>query len=59
MSKRLFYILSIALGVAGFCAIPFIVDMPDVLWTIGHLGWFGVVLFVTNASGTLLIPAIG
>jgi uncharacterized protein (TIRG00374 family) len=59
MRKRLFYILSIGLGVAGFCAIPFIVDMPDVLWTIGHLGWFGIILFVTNASGTLLIPAIG
>ena len=59
MRKRLFYILSIGLGVAGFCAVPFIVGMPDVLWTIGHLGWFGIVLFVANASCTLIIPAIG
>jgi uncharacterized protein (TIRG00374 family) len=59
MKKRLFYLLFIGLGVAGFCAIPFFVGMPDVLWTIGHLGWFGIVLFVANASGTLLIPAIG
>jgi uncharacterized protein (TIRG00374 family) len=59
MGKRLFYTLSILLGIAGFCAIPFLVGMRDVLWTIGHVGWFGVLLCVANASGTLLIPAIG
>lgn len=59
MGKRLFYALSILLGVAGFCAMPFLVGMHDVLWTIGRVGWFGVLLFVANASCTLLIPAIG
>jgi uncharacterized protein (TIRG00374 family) len=58
MKKRLFYILSIGLGVSGFCTIPFFVGMHDVLWTIGHVGWFGIVLCVTNASCTLVIPAI-
>ena len=59
MRRRLFYILSIALGVAGFCTIPFLVGMRDVLWTIGHVGWLGIILCVVNASCTLLIPAIG
>jgi len=59
MRKRLFYILSIGLGVAGFCTIPFFVGMHDVLWTIGHVGWLGIVLCVANASCTLVIPAIG
>ena len=57
--KRLFYILSIGLGVAGFCAIPFIVGMPDDPQTINTWAGFGIVLFVANASCTLIIPAIG
>jgi uncharacterized protein (TIRG00374 family) len=59
MRKRLFYMLSIGLGVAGFCTIPFLVGLQDVLWTIGHVGWLGIVLYVANASCTLVIPAIG
>ena len=59
MGKRLFYAVSILLGIAGFCAVPLLVGMRDVLWTIGRVGWLGVLLCVANASGTLLIPAIG
>lgn len=59
MGKRLFYVVSILLGVAGFCAIPLIVGMQNVLWTVAQVGWLGMLLCVANASGTLLIPAIG
>ena len=59
MGKRLFYAVSILLGIAGFCAVPWLVGMRDVLWTIGRVGWVGVLLCVANASGTLLLPAVG
>jgi uncharacterized protein (TIRG00374 family) len=59
MGKRLFYVLSILLGTVGFCAMPFLVGMRDVLWTIGHVGWCGILLCVANASCTILIPAVG
>lgn len=59
MGKRLLYVVSILLGVVGFCAIPLIVGMQNVLWTVSQVGWLGILLCVANASGTLLIPAIG
>ena len=59
MGKRLFSAVSIVLGIAGFCAVPWLVGMRDVLWTVGRVGWWGVLLCVVNASGTLLLPAIG
>lgn len=59
MGKRLFAVLSMLLGVAGFCALPWLVGMRDVLWTIGHVGWLGILLYIVNASCTLLIPAVG
>jgi uncharacterized protein (TIRG00374 family) len=59
MWQRLFFLLSMLLGIAGFCAIPFVVGVHDLLRTIGQVGWFCLVLFVVNASCTLLIPAVG
>jgi hypothetical protein len=59
MWKRLLYILSILLGIIGFCSIPFIVGVDDLLWTIGHVGWLYVLLFIINSSGSLLFPALG
>jgi uncharacterized protein (TIRG00374 family) len=51
--------LSVLLGIAGFCAMPFIVGVNDLLQTIGRVGWLYLILFVVNASGTIVIPAIG
>jgi hypothetical protein len=59
MWRRLLYVLSILLGVAGFAAIPFIVGFQEVLRTIGEVGWRCIVIFVINASGTLIMPAMG
>jgi uncharacterized protein (TIRG00374 family) len=59
MYKRLFYALSILLGLTGLCAIPFIVGIDDLLHTIGQVGWFYITVFVVNSFGTLLFPAIG
>jgi uncharacterized protein (TIRG00374 family) len=59
MWKRLFTVLAITLGIAGFCAIPFIVGIEDLLQTIGQVGWVCIVVFTANAAGTLLIPALG
>src|SRR5919106_5148963 len=59
MTKRSLSLLCIFLGVAGFCAIPFIVGVHDLLKTISQVGGFGVIVFVVNASGTVVIPAIG
>lgn len=59
MWKRLLYILSILLGILGFCSIPFIVGIDDLLLTIGHVGWLYVLLFIINSSGSLLFPALG
>lgn len=59
MWTRVFYILSVVLGIAGFCAIPFLVGVHDLIRTMAQVGWGCVVLFVVNASGTLVFPAIG
>jgi uncharacterized protein (TIRG00374 family) len=59
MYKRLFYVLSILLGLAGLCAIPFIVGIDDLFRTIGEVGWFYILVFVVNSSFTLIAPAIG
>jgi uncharacterized protein (TIRG00374 family) len=59
MRQRLLSLLAILLGIAGFCAIPFIVGFRDLVQTIGQVGWFSIALFVVNASSTLLIPAVG
>lgn len=57
--KRFLSMLLVLLGIAGFCAMPFIVGVNDLLQTIGQVGWLGLLLFVVNASGTVVIPAIG
>jgi uncharacterized protein (TIRG00374 family) len=59
MWRRLLYVLSILLGIAGFAAIPFIVGLQEVLRSIGEVGWRCIVIFVVNASGTLIMPAVG
>jgi glycosyltransferase 2 family protein len=59
MWKRLFTVLSITLGIAGFCAIPFIVGLEDLLRTIAEVGWVCVMVFTANAACSLLIPAVG
>lgn len=59
MWRRLLYALSLLLGIAGFATIPFIVGLQDVLRTVGEVGWTCMILFVVNASGTLILPAIG
>lgn len=59
MGKRLLYIVSVLLGVAGFCAIPFLVGVHDLLRTMRQVGWPSLVLYVANASGTLVLPALG
>lgn len=59
MRKRVLSLLSVLLGIAGFCLMPFIVGVNDLLQTIGQVGWLYLVLFVVNASGTVVIPAIG
>ena len=59
MGKRFFSAVSLLLGLASFCAVPLLVGMRDVLWTMGRVGWVGVLLCVANASGTLLLPALG
>jgi glycosyltransferase 2 family protein len=59
MYRRLFYALSILLGLAGLCTIPFVVGIDDLLRTIGQVGWLYIVIFVANSSCTLLIPALG
>lgn len=59
MWKRVLSVLTVLVGIAGFCAMPFIVGVDDLLRTIGQVGWLCVVLFVVNASGTVVIPAIG
>lgn len=59
MTKRFLSLLCIFLGVAGFCAIPFIVGVHDLLETFSQVGGLGVIVFVVNASGTVVIPAIG
>jgi glucan phosphorylase len=58
MSTRYLSILAIVLGVAGFCSIPFIVGAYDLLDTISQVGWLCVVVFVVNASGTVILPAV-
>lgn len=47
MGKRLLYIVSILLGVAGFCTIPFIVGVHDLLRTMRQGGWPAIVLCVS------------
>lgn len=59
MYKRLFYVISTLLGVAGLCTIPLLVGLNDLLHTIGQVGWLCLVAFVANSSCTLLIPALG
>ncbi|MBI4566561.1 MAG: flippase-like domain-containing protein [Planctomycetes bacterium] len=59
MRKRLLYLSSILLGIAGFSAIPFIVGLHDLGSAIMEVGWPCLVFFTANASMTLLIPAAG
>jgi hypothetical protein len=59
MPKRLYYTLSILLGLAGLCVIPFVVGFEDLLRTIGQVGWLGILIFIANSSCTLIIPAMG
>lgn len=59
MGKRLLYIVSVLLGIAAFCAVPFIVGVHDLLRTMRQVGWPSMVLFIANASGTLVLPALG
>jgi uncharacterized protein (TIRG00374 family) len=59
MWKRCLSFLSILLGLAGFCALPFIVGVHDLVQTIGQVGWLCIVLFIVNAAGTQIMPAIG
>jgi hypothetical protein len=59
MWKRLFTLVSITLGIIGFCTIPFIVGIEDLLGTIAQVGWVCIVIFTANAACTLLIPAGG
>jgi len=59
MYRRLFYVLSSVLGLAGLCTIPFIVGVEDLFRTIGQVGWLCIAVFVANSSCTLLIPALG
>lgn len=59
MGKRLVYGGSIALGVMGFCAIPWVVGIDDLARTLGQVGWGWLLLFVLNSSGTIFIPAVG
>lgn len=59
MWKRLLPGLSILIGLAALGAIPFLVGVHEVFQTIRQVGWTCLILSILNASGTLLIPALG
>lgn len=59
MRIRLLYGCSIALGVLGLCAVPWLVGIEQVLRTMAQVGWPWGLLFVANAAGTLVFPALG
>lgn len=59
MNTRLLSGVSIALGIIGFCAVPMLVGIENVLRTMGQVGWPWGLLFVANTAGTSVFPALG
>lgn len=59
MLKRLLSGVSIALGVLGLCAVPWLVGIEQILHTLRVVGWGWGGLFVLNSAGTIVFPALG
>lgn len=57
--RRILQGVLLAVGLAGFAAIPLIVGVEDTLAVVGHVGLTGFVLYTANFALTLVLPAVG
>lgn len=55
--RKLFYVVSILIGAAGFALIPFLVGVDRLLASIAQAGWMGVGLFILLSTMPLVVPA--
>ncbi len=59
MWKKLLLVLSFVVGIAAFCAIPFIVGVEPTRRAVADVGWLCAVGFVLSGVLVLFIPAVG
>ncbi|MBI2931951.1 MAG: flippase-like domain-containing protein [Planctomycetes bacterium] len=58
MLKKSLFAFFLLLGVAGFCAVPFIVGVDRTLEAIGDVGWMCVASYLGTAVMVFVIPGI-
>ncbi len=56
--KKILFVAFLLLGIAGFCAIPFIVDVDETISTIRSVGWPCLAAYLLTAGAVLLFPAL-